>query len=383
MKLLPLKVPWRGKLIRNKFRHKFITKGTSILTIAVTLFVTPGIAYADSFDDQIAALRAQAAQQQNQAAALHGQANNYRTRVAQLQAQINALRSQIGATQLKSQRVTLQIEDAKAKMAGQKVILSENIKNMYLDSNVTPLEMLASSSDIGDFFNQQAYQDKVKDKVIAAMASINELKTKLETEQANLQRLMADMESQRQQVQTAQAEANNLLAIAASNAAAADAQVKNANSQITSLRSQQAAILAARFGGRVIPGGTCGGGYPSKWCSAPKDALVDNWGMYNRECVSYVAFKVWQSGRNMPYWGGRGNANQWPGNARAAGIPVDGNPRVGDAAVTMAGPYGHVMYVEAVLDGGSKVAVSQYNFGNNGEYSTMTIPSSGVYFIHF
>ena len=104
--------------------------------------------------------------------------------------------------------------------------------------------------------------------------------------------------------------------------------------------------------------------------------------MYNRECVSYTAFRVAASGRYMPYWGGHGNANQWPDSARAAGIPVDGNPQVGDVAISMAGPYGHAMYVEAV--GGGKVRVSQYNYGSPaGTYSEMTISAAGLYFIHF
>ena len=83
----------------------------------------------------------------------------------------------------------------------------------------------------------------------------------------------------------------------------------------------------------------------------------------------------------MPHWGGRGNANQWPNNARAAGIPVDGSPKVGDVAVSTAGYYGHVMYVEAVS--GEKVYVSQYNYHVNGEYSEMWVSSSGLQFIHF
>ena len=96
--------------------------------------------------------------------------------------------------------------------------------------------------------------------------------------------------------------------------------------------------------------------------------------MYNRECVSYTAFKVWQSGRYMPYWGGRGNANQWPGNARAAGFEVDNQPSPGDVAITYNGFYGHAMFVEAV--NGRMVTVSQYNYIINGQwgaYSEMTL----------
>jgi surface antigen len=103
--------------------------------------------------------------------------------------------------------------------------------------------------------------------------------------------------------------------------------------------------------------------------------------MYKRQCVSYTAWKVASTGRHMPYWGGRGNASQWPSNARAAGIPVDGNPRVGDVAISSAGYYGHAMYVEAV--NGSTVRVSQYNAAWDGSYSTSDVSVAGLQFIHF
>ena len=104
--------------------------------------------------------------------------------------------------------------------------------------------------------------------------------------------------------------------------------------------------------------------------------------MYNRECVSYAAFKVAQSGRNMPYWGGQGNAYQWDGNARSEGIPVDSSPRAGDVAISHAGGLGHAMYVESVNANGT-INISQYNVDWSGTYSTNTITPGGLYFIHF
>ncbi len=109
--------------------------------------------------------------------------------------------------------------------------------------------------------------------------------------------------------------------------------------------------------------------------------------MYNRECVSWTAFKVYSSGRYMPYWGGIGNANQWDNNARAAGIPVDSNPRVGDVAVSHGGTYGHVMYVESVAGDGS-IYVSDYNQQYDGLYreywiSAETVSKKSLVFIHF
>jgi surface antigen len=145
--------------------------------------------------------------------------------------------------------------------------------------------------------------------------------------------------------------------------------------------------LFSGSGSRLIAGNNGDDTYPNNWRSAPQDSMLDNWGMFNRECVSYTAWKVYESGRNMPYWGGSGNANQWPGDARAAGIPVDGNPKVGDVAIKPSGPYGHAMYVEHVYSDGS-IYVSQYNAQLNGTYSEAIISASGVQaygleFIHF
>lgn len=143
--------------------------------------------------------------------------------------------------------------------------------------------------------------------------------------------------------------------------------------------------------GQVGPSVPCGGGYPDKWCKIPLDSAIDSWGMYNRESVSYTAYRVhadFLAGRNsrdMPYWGGVGNANQWDDNARRLSIPVDTNPQPGAIAISNAGLYGHAMYVERVdsLNGQPVVLVSQYNIGWDGNYSEAWRPIGGLVFIHF
>ena len=115
-------------------------------------------------------------------------------------------------------------------------------------------------------------------------------------------------------------------------AAAADASVQQSNSQIASLRQQQAAALAAasRVYSGTIPGASGGsggacdnghgnGGYPMSWCNAPQDSITTPWG-YSRECVSWAGFRRSQLGRPVYAWG---NANQWANGARAAGFRVD------------------------------------------------------------
>ena len=76
------------------------------------------------------------------------------------------------------------------------------------------------------------------------------------------------------------------------------------------------------------------------------------------------------------------NAKLWDDNARAAGIPVDHKPRVGDVAISNAGTYGHAMYVEAVHGDGT-ITVSQYNADWKGNYSVVRRSTANLVFIHF
>ncbi|MFZ1483937.1 MAG: CHAP domain-containing protein [Candidatus Saccharimonadales bacterium] len=155
----------------------------------------------------------------------------------------------------------------------------------------------------------------------------------------------------------------------------------------TEQRAQTAKLLNEqvaenrRLVGTVVAGDSKHGGYPAKWDNARQDSLVDSWGMYNRECVSYAAWKVHQAYGTMPYWGGIGNANQWVRNAKRTGIPTSTAPKVGSVAISMAGYYGHAMWVEAVE--GNMIYISQYNYDLNGRYSEMWVDGRNFTYIYF
>lgn len=152
-------------------------------------------------------------------------------------------------------------------------------------------------------------------------------------------------------------------------------------------KAQLAQLLEAQatanreLGGEVVTGDALHGGYPAVWENARQDSMIDRWGMYNRECVSYAAWKVHETFGTMPYWGGVGNANQWVGNARRAGIATGTTPKVHSVAISMSGYYGHAMWVEKV--NGNMIYVSQYNFDLRGRYSEMWIDGSRLTYIYF
>jgi surface antigen len=108
--------------------------------------------------------------------------------------------------------------------------------------------------------------------------------------------------------------------------------------------------------------------YPSYLKQAAQDSLVDPWGFYNRECTSFVAWRLNSLGiafSNNMKGGHFGNASNWANNASSLGYGVDHTPTVGSVAWWSSG---HVAIVFSVNSDGS-ANVEQYNWGYSGTYS--------------
>ena len=122
--------------------------------------------------------------------------------------------------------------------------------------------------------------------------------------------------------------------------------------------------------------------YPSKWRDIPIDSVFDTWRMYNRECTSFVAFRLSsRNGFEMPFYN---DAGGWGADARARGYRVDTTPAVGAVAWWS---YGHLAWVEAVNKDGT-VVTEEYNWRVNGvpdgAYHRRTIAASApTGYIHF
>lgn len=156
-------------------------------------------------------------------------------------------------------------------------------------------------------------------------------------------------------------------------------------------------------GGAIGIGTASGKGddYPDYLKNAAPDSLVDPWQFYNRECVSFVAWRInvqmgWKPGEPWKFSSatldmtGNGNANNWGSYAGRKGYKVDSNPAPGAVAWwggavnngIITGPIGHVAIVSKVNDNGT-VDIEQYNASPPYAYSTMTIPTgSATGYIH-
>src|SRR5438445_7059140 len=115
--------------------------------------------------------------------------------------------------------------------------------------------------------------------------------------------------------------------------------------------------------------------YPPALSAAPLDSAVDQWGFFNRECTSFVAWRMAQAGVSraevgfadswgpapggLDHWG---DATGWDAYAAALGYRVDATAAVGAIAQwhggergggLVASAEGHVAYVAGVAPDGS------------------------------
>lgn len=118
--------------------------------------------------------------------------------------------------------------------------------------------------------------------------------------------------------------------------------------------------------------------YPEPYRSAAKDALLDPSTCYNRECVSYTAWKICETTGNWPPRTGDMNAKNWIYRLPSWGfsqvaVPLKGGKYVG---VNPNGAYGHVIWFEDVVND-TTVSISEYNYDYLGNYNTRNVSVSG------
>ena len=390
MMILTLNVKQKMKQISIKSFKK--PRLTSVMITAVLLlgFVVTPLMVEANLNEQIRELNQENSQFQSQSQSLRVEAGSLQETISALQTQINGLQAQINESNQQIDATLQKIAEAETELVRQKGLLGQNLRAIYLAGDISMLEMLASSKDLHEFVDKQQYRNSMQTEISETLDKVTALKFQLKTEKEALEAQKKDQEERQGLLDLQRGEQARLLSLNQSQRNAVDAEIKANNAEIAELRRLQAIENAKLFGSTPGSGPACGGGYPGsapgpwgRWgCNYPLDYSIDTWGMYNRECVSYTAYKVAASGRHMPYWGGRGNAKLWDDNARAAGIPVDTNPRPGDVAVSNAGYYGHVMYVEHVYDDG-RILISQYNGDWKGTYSTAVINKGSLVFIHF
>ena len=356
----------------------------SVLLAGSGVFGLASHVLARDYNAEIQAKQKEVDSYNSEASRLGQMADNLQSELDKINGQIAAIQAQIADSQTKINNLNDQIKKNEASIKQNRKAMGRILADLYVDDQISPLEMLASSKNISDYIDKQEQRSSLKSSLNDKIKEIKSLQKKLEENKKSVENTLRDQELQRNAMASKQSEKAKLIADTKNDQNNYAALAQKRNTEVSKLREEQAAANRRAVGGGVsIPGGIPGGGgYPGAWANAPLDAYVDPWGLYTRECVSYVAWKIHSTGRYVPHFGGAGNANQWPSTAARHGIPSGSTPKVGSAAVMNIGYYGHVMYVESV-NGDGTITVSDYNFAWDGLYRHYTRSASGLTYVYF
>lgn len=365
----------------KKMKINYINKTLKIVLVLVLSFfmisgsyLNSGLAQAESTQDEISRLLQENTSNQDALERLKAEATSYEDAINQMQTEISDLEVKLQINLAEQSRISAEIVKNEIELAKQKDLLGKNLKAMYLDGNVSTLEMLASSNNLSEFVDKQQYQNSVKDKILEMLNKINTLKHQLNSQKEQVEKLIAEQNSQREKLATSKNEHAQLLAMN-------QGQQTEFNNKIKSNTNRLQELIASQIDANI----TTDGGYyfirfpgdiksfrPEDYaykdyghsqadapCPGPPVSAdsVDKWGYCTRQCVSYAAWAVEASGRTAPkYWG---DAKKWVAAAYTNGVPVFREPKPGDIAISTNGYWGHAMYVESVS--GNTFKTSEYN----------------------
>jgi peptidoglycan hydrolase CwlO-like protein len=353
--------------------------GIIAVFVSVLVMMSPKAAVADQYDEQIAALKKKVQEMQAAADSKASEASSLNAKIASIDAEIIAAQHQLDLTNLEIRKTQSEIEKNNREMERQKEILRDNLRMIYRQGNISPLEVIASSKNLSDFVAQQQYLSAIKEKVNENIDKIDALKKELDRKKGELNSLALQQKGNLDSIESQKIEKAELLEKTKGEEAAYQKIVADSKRQLQGIYAERASRDAAKGIG-VSTGGT--GGYPfanGPRCSV-EGCVDDGYSYFQRQCTSYAAWKYrLVHGTENRGWG---NAFQWKSHANSK-QPVAGAIVVWDAySEPGIGWAGHVAYVESVNENGTMINVSEYNWRPEiYSYRTGVPVHDGMYFI--
>jgi len=133
---------------------------------------------ADKYDDQIRALQKEIEEYQSKAGQLQTQIATLQEEISGIDTQKKLIQAQISLTESKLAKLQEDIATTEKNIQNNKVVLGKTLADLYIDDTISPLEMLASSHNLGDYVDKQEYRGAVRE----------QLSQKIETIKSSLRR---------------------------------------------------------------------------------------------------------------------------------------------------------------------------------------------------
>ncbi len=195
--------------------------------IIVVLFVIGGVisliapsltdsnqvfANADRLQDQLDAIEEEMEKNEEAAEHTHQIAETLKDAVTNIESEVRTLELQIEKSTLEKKNLEVKIVETQKKIVKNQEMLAQTVSDLYVDSDMTPIEMLASSQSIGDYVDKQEYRNAVRDQVSVAITTVKKLKADLEEQKEAVKEVLARQKDQESQLVAKRDEKSQLLA---------------------------------------------------------------------------------------------------------------------------------------------------------------------------
>lgn len=387
----------------NIFKLTSVIVAVVIFTSVFTSFRFPQDSSADSLSEieqQIAALENRIREYEQTVSDLAQKSSNLASEVAKLEAEQATIQSMIDLSTAQIKQLEEQIKTKEKEIKDNRNALGTVLADKYINSNITLIERLASSENLSKFVDEETKISVVSDNLTKTVKEIKVMKADLEKKKKEMDAKLEEQELQKSKLVAKKQEQQDLLNKTRGEEAIYQQLKSETDGQRAVLMAEKKRIMDSMIGGGFEEGNVggvyfrnfsgnmgCSGGYP--YCAGSLDYTVDKWGLYARECVSYAAWAMEaRFGKSVGHFMGMGNANQWPETAAAyMGAYTSNTPSVGSVAIIrrnsgIYAQYGHAMVVEQILSDGY-IKVSQYNWGFDGQYSTVELNADAAIYVHF
>ncbi|HEX5796800.1 MAG TPA: peptidoglycan DD-metalloendopeptidase family protein [Candidatus Saccharimonadales bacterium] len=222
-------------------------EGLLALFLILTLsFSTAGFSLvgANNYQKQIDALNNQNNKKKAARNVLSIEAGSLSEAINVLEEEINQKQAVINEYTAEVSRLQEEIRKAEIELKKQRGILSESIKAMYLEGDISTLEMLATSKNLSDFFDKQQYRESVQTKIKNTLDKITQLKLDMNTKKQKIEKLIAEQEALKADLVAQNNEKNQLLSLNKNQQNKLNGQIQANQKRIAKLQAAAEAALA-------------------------------------------------------------------------------------------------------------------------------------------
>lgn len=162
------------------------TRAVLVVAALVMAAYMPTYRASADLNSEIAALESQIDGFQSEVTRLRGEANTYENAYNQLNAEKNAIQAQVNLSQARYDKLVSDIAANEKKMGDQQKVMSNAISDLSSESTTSPIELLASSKNIGDYIDQQEYSSSIRDTLETSINQIKKLKEELKKQPGDM-----------------------------------------------------------------------------------------------------------------------------------------------------------------------------------------------------